>query len=267
MTQKQTTSTIPQYSLIQILCIWTAAAIPMGVLGWIVAPALAQSPTQPGFERLAVLTVGLIWQFILAMILLYRETGNFRWATIKQRLWLETPHSPKTGIPRKVLWIWLFPFLILKAADSLYLGKFISFTKIWVSIFPFLAEPPGFDFGAFMGSPETQAQMVGNWGIFALFVVMAIFNTVLGEELLFRGILLPRMNGVFGKWDWVANGVLFGLYHVSQPWGILDSAISGVFFFALPTKYFRCAWFGIIAHSGQSVFLTFLMLGLVLGLA
>jgi uncharacterized protein len=32
----------------------------------------------------------------------------------------------------------------------------------------------------------------------------------LGEEFLFRGVLLPCMEGVFGRWSWVANGVLFG---------------------------------------------------------
>ena len=36
---------------------------------------------------------------------------------------------------------------------------------------------------------------------------------------------------------------------------------------ALPTKRYRCAWFGIIAHSGQSVYFLVLILGLVLGLA
>ena len=107
--------------------------------------------------------------------------------------------------------------------------------------------------------------MVGAWNILALFTVSAIFNTILGEELLFRGLLLPRMNKVFGKWDWVVNGILFGLYHLHQPWGILS--VGALFLFAFPTKRFRSAWFGIIAHSGQSVFFIFLMLGLVLGLA
>jgi membrane protease YdiL (CAAX protease family) len=37
-----------------------------------------------------------------------------------------------------------------------------------------------------------------------------LFNTVLGEELLFRG-LLPRIQGAFGLWDWVANGLLFAV--------------------------------------------------------
>ena len=55
--------------MVQILMIWAAAAIPMGLLGWIVAPALAADPAKPGFERLAVLTVGLIWQFIIVLYL------------------------------------------------------------------------------------------------------------------------------------------------------------------------------------------------------
>ena len=55
---------ISQYSVAKILAIWAAAAVPMGILGWVVAPALAKDPEQPGFERLAILTIGLVWQFI-----------------------------------------------------------------------------------------------------------------------------------------------------------------------------------------------------------
>jgi membrane protease YdiL (CAAX protease family) len=50
-----------------------------------------------------------------------------------------------------------------------------------------------------------------------VFAVFAVFNSFLGEELLFRGVLLPRMNAVFGRWDWLANGVVFGAYHLHQP--------------------------------------------------
>lgn len=101
----------------------------------------------------------------------------------------------------------------------------------------------------------------------ALFCLSALFNTFIGEELLFRGLLLPRMAGAFGRWDWVMNGLLFGVYHLHQPWGILNSAIKGMLFLALPTRYFRTAWFGIILHSGQSIYFAILLLGLVLGLA
>ena len=35
---------IPQYGLARILLIWAAAAVPMGILGWVVAPAVALAP-------------------------------------------------------------------------------------------------------------------------------------------------------------------------------------------------------------------------------
>ena len=48
---------------------------------------------------------------------------------------------------------------------------------------------------------------MGAWWFLALFVVSAAFNTILGEEFLFRGVLLPRLEGVFGRWSWVANSI------------------------------------------------------------
>ena len=135
------------------------------------------------------------------------------------------------------------------------------------TLVPAVRMPAGFDFVAALGTPDNRASLVGAWPVWALFVVSALFNTVIGEELLFRGLLLPRMAGTFGRWDWVVNGLLFGLYHLHQPWGILKSATQGILFFAFPSRRFRSAWFGIVAHSGQSVYFALLLLGLVLGLA
>ena len=257
--------TIPQYSLRKILLVWAAAALPMGILGWVVAPALAHDPQNSGFERLAVLTVGLVWQFILVMILLYQEAGNLRWSTIRQRLWLQTPRSPRTGTPRGRLWWWLVPFLLVSALFELQFRGIVD--HLWTSIFPFFTEPRGYDLSSALATPAAKAQLAGAWNSWVLFLVSALFNTFLGEELLFRGLLLPRMAGVFGKKDWWMNGLLFGLYHLHQPWGMLGSAFEGVVCYALPSRWFRSAWFGIIVHSGQSIFLGILILGLVLRLA
>ena len=258
-----------QYSLAQIMGIWAIAALPMAVLGWLVNPILAPYIDRPvgimGIARVIVLTLGLIWQFIVSLAIVHREEGNLFWSTIKQRLWLNTPRDPKTGKPRKKLWLWLIPLSLLVPAFSF--GITPTLNRVWVSIFPFLAEPPGYDFSEFLASSENRARLVGAWWFFGLFMVLAVFNTFLGEEFLFRGVLLPKMNGVFGKWAWVANGFLFGIYHLHQPWGIPGGILVGALLFALPTKYFRSTWMAIIVHSGQSVFFGFLILGLVLGLA
>ena len=258
-------SQIPQYSLTKTLLVWAAAAIPMGVLGWIVAPSVASTSGKPGFERLAVLALGLIWQCVLVLLLLYQEAGTLRWSAISQRLWLQAPRTPQTGEPRRWLWCWLIPLAVVTAIYQLRMMGVLQ--KVWVSLFPFLAEPAGFSFGSSLNDPVVRSQLVDNWGVLLLLVVSGLFNTVLGEELLFRGLLLPRMSGTFREWDWAANGVLFGSYHLHQPWGMLGSAIQGMFLFALPSRYFSSSWFGIVAHSGQTVYFTVLMLGLVLGLA
>lgn len=50
-------------------------------------------------------------------------------------------------------------------------------------------------------------------------------------------------------------------------WGILSSVLTGMIFYAFSTKRLRSTWFPVILHSGHGVFMLFLILGLVLGLA
>ncbi|HMB24100.1 MAG TPA: CPBP family intramembrane glutamic endopeptidase [Anaerolineales bacterium] len=80
---------------------------------------------------------------------------------------------------------------------------------------------------------------------------------------LFQGILLPKMRGVFGSWDWVANTVLFGLYHLHKPWNI-PSIIVDSLATAWPARRFRSIWMAIIVH-GAETFFVFMILGVVLG--
>ena len=258
-----------QYSLAKILGIWAAAALPMAILSWFIFPLLAPDfetdPLGSSVSRVVLLTLGEIWLFLLSMIIVRQEEGNLKWATVKQRLRLNPPLDPKTGQKRLRLWLWIIPALIGIALTDAVLASRID--NIWVSIFPFLAEPPGFSFDAIFESPEMMEKLVGAWWFLALFLVFALFNTILGEEFLFRGVLLPKMDGVFGNWSWVANGILFGFFHLHQPWGILGTIIGGTLFFALPAWRFRSTWMSVIVHSAQSVLFAFLILGVVLGLA
>jgi hypothetical protein len=176
-----------QYSLGRILGIWALAAVPMGILSWIaiplVAPDFGSDPLGSGVTRIVLLTLGLIWLFVLAMIIVRREEGDLRWATVKRRLRLNTPRDPKTGDTRRKLWLWLIPFLVGVAVVELVLASALE--NAWVSVVPFLAEPPGYSFDAILGSQAVRAQLVGAWWFLALFVIFAVFNTILGEEFPF----------------------------------------------------------------------------------
>lgn len=82
-------------------------------------------------------------------------------------------------------------------------------------------------------------------------------------QLLFRGLLLPRMGGVFGRWDWLANGLLFAAYHLHIPWAI-PSVLLDTLIISYPARRLRSAVIGICVHSVQTVVLTGLLLALVL---
>lgn len=254
-----------QYTLGQIIGIWLVGSAPMWLLGWVAYPALSAglSAMDAGLLRMNLLLAGLVWQFALAMIILYREEGNIRLRTIGRRFWLNHPVSPRTGETKKALWWWIIPFFLLIAIVELALRP--GLIQLWTAIFPFFAEPEGYDLSV-MFAPELHAQWVGAWGLVGLFLVSSLFSNFLGEEFLFHGVLLPKMEGVFGKWDWVANGALFGFYHLHQPWGILSNMVFG-WIVAFAGKRFHSNWFPIILHNGQAVYFLFLILGLVLGLA
>jgi membrane protease YdiL (CAAX protease family) len=240
----------------------------MGILSWIVFPAVSPDfnadPLGAGVTRMVLITAGLIWLFVLSMIIVRKEEGDLRWATIKRRLRLNTPRDPKTGQTRRRLWLWLIPVMIVSVGFDLALVSIVQ--KLWVSLFPFLAEPPGYNFNIVFNTPEILQRLVGAWWFFGLYVVTSVFNDFLGEELLFRGVLLPKMVGVFGRWSWVANGVLFACYHIHQPWVIAENLVSGPIL-AYPSWRFRSTWMSVIVHSAQNVFFGFFILLIILGIS
>jgi membrane protease YdiL (CAAX protease family) len=245
---------IPQYSRRAIFAIWAAAALPMAVAAWLVTPLLADRFGGDGIVPMAKalylsLTVGLVWQFVLVAVLVRREQGTLRWSTVRDALWLRSPRSPRSGRVGGRLWLILIPLIVLFGAAH--------------ELIPSIGAPENRDFATLVESDAGKAFLSGAWGWYALLLVSFVFNTVLGEELLFRGFLLPRMNGAFGRGDWVANGLLFTGYHVHVPWE-MPATLLDTFFLGYPTKRYRSAWIGIAVHSAQSVVLAILVLMLVI---
>lgn len=242
---------IPQYSIPKILTVWAAAALPMAALAWLIAPALEDSfsgeENVPLVKALLIcLTLGLVWQFVLAVALVWREQGTLQWPVAREALWLRAPRDPKTGRRGGRLWLILIPLIVLFALEA---------------TIPGVGLPEDRDLAAFIDSEVGKDFLSGAWGWFAVFVLLQIFNA-LGEELLFRGLLLPRMNGAFGRRDWVANGALFAAYHLHVPWAIPASLLD-TFIISYPAKRYRSALIGIAVHSAQSVFFIILILTLV----
>ena len=232
---------IPTWSKGTVLKVWVAAAVPMAILAWVVTPVLSHAfsgPTAMSQALIVSLTAGLIWQFVVVLLAVQREQGTLRWEVVKAALWLQSPRSPHTSRVGGVLWLVLIPCLLIFGAEE------------FVPEFPVA----GRDLPTLLQSSAGEQLLSGSWTWFAVLTTLVLFNTVLGEELLFRGLLLPRMQA-FGRGDWIVNGVLFAVYHRPMPWAIptvlLDSlAVS------YPSRRFRSALIGIVVHSAQSSWLS-----------
>ncbi len=239
---------LPQLGLRGIIGVWAAAALPMGLLAWVVAPLVADQMSGPGAlvrALIITLTAGLVWQFVLVMALVRREQGSLRWPVVRDALWLRAPRAPRTGRRGGKLWLLVLPLSVAIAAEGLLA----------------ITGPESREFFEFLGSDAGENLLAGSWGWFAIITALVVFNTALGEELLFRGYLLPRMNGRFGRRDWLANGVLFAGYHLHMPW-VIPTTLLDTFILSYPSKRYRSTLISIAVHSAQSI----LVLGLVLAL-
>ena len=245
-----------QYSLATILAIWASVTAPMGLLAWVVAPAIIpHTSLHPGLVHWSLMVVGMAWQFVVSVVVLRHELGGLQWPAVKERIWLNRPRDPVTGRPRRVLWWWVVP-----AIAANVLGGFLAMglDTAWSDWQRGLEEP-------WYANIEVLAdpQFVGQWWILGLALTSCLFNYLLGEELLFRGVLLPRMAGVFGRWDWVVNAVLFGLYHVHRIW-LWPSMITSSFGTSWAARRYRSMWMGVIVHGIEGYFIV-LILALLLG--
>jgi CAAX protease family protein len=239
---------VPQYSLRRIVGVWLAAAAPMGVLAWIVAPWLSHriGGRDPMIEALLLcFTAGLLWMIGLVAVLVRREPGG---RGARDALWLRAPRDPKSGRVGGKVWWWVAPFLVLSAL---------------VNSLPI--DPPGpipRDLPKLIETDRAEHFFSGNWAWFAI-AVLVTFLAPIAEELLFRGLLLPRMRAVFGRRDFIANGALFTLYHVHQPWSMPATLIDGIVNQAYASKRFQSTWMGLITHTAPSFVMVALILPLV----
>jgi len=93
----------------------------------------------------------------------------------------------------------------------------------------------------FLGVP-----LAGNWGIALLYFSILCLN-IIGEELWWRGYILPRQELVHGKWTWLVHGILWTLFHLPFWWNLLALLPSTLSLSFVATRL-KNTTPGIIAH-------------------
>jgi hypothetical protein len=138
------------------------------------------------------------------------------------------------------LWKYLIyvPLVFAASLAVIAIGSSVLDGALRTSIFRWM---PSLDW-TFSGG-YTRAVLIISYSLTALFVTLGESAV---EELYFRGFLLPRMRYA-GRWAVPLESLLFGLYHMWQPWRMVSIAI-GMLPIVFIAKRTRNIYVGIIAH-------------------
>jgi hypothetical protein len=113
------------------------------------------SSLPPGIIYWLLIIADMVWQFVVGLVILYRELGTLRWSAIRQRTWLQTPRDPKTDQPNPKLFWWVVPLILIDFLVIFVFGKYLD--GPFVRLFPALQQPPSFDMFQ-LATPEFQGQ-------------------------------------------------------------------------------------------------------------
>ncbi len=106
--------------------------------------------------------------------------------------------------------------------------------------------------GNFDHSPSFMSFEPLTKGRYWLLIIWApywILN-ILGEEFLWRGVMLPRQEVAFGKHAWVIHGFGWGLFHVAFGWQLIITLIPLIFIQSYIVQRTKNSWIGVIMHGG-----------------
>lgn len=256
-----TEQAIKQFTLGQIIGLWAATAVPMALLAWYVVPAVVDRVNLPAVVTYwLVLIVGMAWQTVMSLWVIFRQEGNLRWGTIRRRTWLNPPRDPKTGQPRlRLLWRLLpnWPIVVIclgigvLAPVWLIIARHLGFEYHTISVLLW----PAYANITELASPEFAHQ----WWIVGAAMLGWFWGTILAEELFFRGVLLPRMAGALSNRDWLVNALLSSFYHLFQYWMIPFRLIEGLII-ARNARRHTSNWVAIVIRSAEGLALLALLL-------
>jgi len=106
--------------------------------------------------------------------------------------------------------------------------------------------------GQFDHSPKFMSFEPLTKGRYWLLLIWApywILN-ILGEEFLWRGVMLPRQEIAFGKYAWIIHGFGWGLFHIAFGWKLLITLIPLIFIQSFIVQKTKNSWTGVILHGG-----------------
>jgi membrane protease YdiL (CAAX protease family) len=210
---------------------------------WYLAPAVQTSTGQPFLVSYLVAWGGVEALIFSASLLAFRLEGNkFSWNDLRERY--------RINRLNRVDLVWAALTLTVMLVTFLALG----FTARWLGSLPLFEPHPSFPqelrpgaqqsviHGFFMGM-----QLQGKWWVLIAYLIGWFLN-IAGEEMWFRGFMLPRQELTHGKYAWLVNGLCFNFFHIMWKWNLI-ALLPGSLFISYATQRRKNTSVAILVHG------------------
>jgi membrane protease YdiL (CAAX protease family) len=164
---------------------------------------------------------------ILGLFILRNEGFRINWQTITTRLRFRKPTKSD------LIWT-LLGFL----AVAILSGLIMKLLELIIGRFDHSPKFMTFE-------PLTK----GRYWLLLIWIPYWVLN-ILGEEFIWRGVMLPRQELVFGKYTWIFHGFGWGLFHIAFGWKLLITLTPLIFIQSFIVQKTKNSWTGVILHGG-----------------
>ena len=211
--------------------------IPSAITGWIIYRGFDLMLAR-GFLPLTcflALALTLVGLFVAALAAYHLEDREWTWSEFRDRL----------RLGRMARADWGGTVLVAAVHIGTYLG--LGFTSAWLE--KLLWPMPAVLDKVFSDQPGVFAGVVlkGQWWFAGLYAAVLFFN-IFGEELWWRGIIQPRQEAALGRHAWIAQGLLWTLFHLFWAPDLLR-ILPGALMLAYAVQRRGNTWIGILSHS------------------
>jgi membrane protease YdiL (CAAX protease family) len=234
---------LPRMSIWASIVFAGAPALLAYLAMWYVAPAIQTRTGQPFLVGYLVSWGCMEAVIFSASLLAFRIEGSeFSWNNLKERYRINSLKLADLG--------WVAVTLVVMLGTYLALGV----TARWFGNLSFFAPHPSFPPeltpeaiqevtpGVFMGM-----QLRGKWWVLITYLIGWFFN-IAGEEMWFRGFMLPRQELSHGKFAWLINGLCFNFFHIMWKWNLI-ALLPGSLFLSFTTQKRKNTSVAIIVHG------------------
>jgi len=219
---------IKEMGLLNSLLTFGSAAILLAVETHWIIPFLSN---RTGIETVLFwfLIAGLglfLPMLVLAFLMLRREGLEIEKLTWEERLRFRKMNNGD--------WLWSLAAIVVIGVLSLIIVKLLE------AIIGKVDSSPSFMYF----EPLTP----GRYWILLAWLPYWLLN-IMGEEILWRGVILPRQELVSGKVTWLIHGICWGIFHIAFGWQLLLTLIPMLFIQSYVVQRRKNSWTGVVIHA------------------